>query len=121
MLQYIQKGSDNVYSDLGGKLKLLRTRRGITQGDLAKFLDLSKGQVSNLENGRRNLSLKQLEKICEYFKVDMSYFFLTETTDSCLDLIEKARILFNSNELSNTQKEDLFTSIMKIYLDSKEK
>lgn len=110
-----------MYSDLGGKLKLLRTKRGITQDDLAQFLDLSKGQVSNLENGRRNLSLRQLEKICEFFKVDMSYFFMVETSDSCLDLIEKARILFNSNELSNEEKEDLFTSIMRVYLDSKEK
>ena len=110
-----------MYSDLGGKLKLLRTKRGITQDDLAQFLDLSKGQVSNLENGRRNLSLRQLEKICEFFKVDMSYFFLVETSDSCLDLIEKARILFNSNELSSEEKEDLFTSIMRVYLDSKEK
>lgn len=110
-----------MYSNLGGKLKLLRTKRGITQDDLAQFLDLSKGQVSNLENGRRNLSLRQLEKICEFFKVDMSYFFMVETSDSCLDLIEKARILFNSNELSNEEKEDLFTSIMRVYLDSKEK
>ena len=110
-----------MYSDLGGKLKLLRTKRGITQDDLAQFLDLSKGQVSNLENGRRNLSLRQLEKICEFFKVDMSCFFMVETSDSCLDLIEKARILFNSNELSSEEKEDLFTSIMRVYLDSKEK
>ena len=110
-----------MYSDLGGKLKLLRTKRGITQDNLAQFLDLSKGQVSNLENGRRNLSLRQLEKICEFFKVDMSYFFMVETSDSCLDLIEKARILFNSNELSSEEKEDLFTSIMRVYLDSKEK
>ena len=110
-----------MYSDLGGKLKLLRTKRGITQDDLAQFLDLSKGQVSNLENGRRNLSLRQLEKICEFFKVDMSYFFMVKTSDSCLDLIEKARILFNSNELSSEEKEDLFTSIMRVYLDSKEK
>ena len=110
-----------MYSDLGGKLKLLRIKRGITQDDLAQFLDLSKGQVSNLENGRRNLSLRQLEKICEFFKVDMSYFFMVETSDSCLDLIEKARILFNSNELSSEEKEDLFTSIMRVYLDSKEK
>ena len=110
-----------MYSNLGGKLKLLRIKRGITQDDLAQFLDLSKGQVSNLENGRRNLSLRQLEKICEFFKVDMSYFFMVETSDSCLDLIEKARILFNSNELSSEAKEDLFTSIMRVYLDSKEK
>ena len=110
-----------MYSDLGVKVKTLRIKRGITQDDLAQFLDLSKGQVSNLENGRRNLSLRQLEKICEFFKVDMSYFFMVETSDSCLDLIEKARILFNSNELSNEEKEDLFTSIMRVYLDSKEK
>lgn len=110
-----------MYLNLGEKLKLLRTRRGITQGDLAQVLNLSKGQVSNLERGRRNLSLKQLEKICEFFKVDMSYFFIVETTDSCLDLIEKAKVLFDSKELTNAQKDDLFTSIMKIYLDSKEK
>ena len=66
------------------------------------------------------LSVKQLEKLCEYFKVDMTYFIMTETTDSCLDLIEKAKLLFSSKELSNAQKEELFTSIMKIYLDSKE-
>ena len=51
----------------------------------------------------------------------MSYFFIVETTDSCLDLIEKAKVLFDSKELTNAQKDDLFTSIMKIYLDSKEK
>ena len=105
---------------LGEKVKLLRNRRGLKQDDLGKVLELSRGQISNLESGKRILSLKQLEKLCEYFKVDMSYFLMTATTDSCLDLIEKAKILFESNELTNNQKEDLFTSIMKIYLDSKE-
>ena len=50
----------------------------------------------------------------------MSYFLMSETTDSCLDLIEKAKLLFESKELTNIQKEDLFTSIMKIYINSKE-
>lgn len=110
-----------MYSDLGEKVKLLRKRRGLKQDDLAKVLDLSRSQISNLEKGRRNLSLKQLEKLCECFKVDMSYFLMSETTDSCLDLIEKAKVLFESKELTNIQKDDLFTSIMKIYLDSKDK
>lgn len=109
-----------MYSELGEKVKLLKKRRCLKQDDLARVLELSRGQISNLEKGRRNLSLKQLEKLCEYFKVDMSYFLLTETTDSCLELIDKAKVLFGSKELTNTQKEDLFTSIMKIYLDSKE-
>ena len=110
-----------MYSDLGEKVKLLRTRRGLKQVELARILKLSKGQVSNLESGKRNLTLQQLEKLCKYFKVDMSYFLMTETTDSCLDLIEKAKVLFESRELTNNQKEDLFTSIMRIYLDSKDK
>ena len=38
------------------------------------------------------------------------------TTDSCLDLIEKARVLFESKELTSEQKDDLFISIMKINL-----
>lgn len=114
------KGDYNMYSELGEKVKLIRKRRCLNQDDLAEVLKLSRSQISNLESGRRNLSVKQLEKLCEYFKVDMSYFLMSETTDSCLDLVEKAKLLFESKELTNIQKEDLFTSIMKIYLDSRE-
>lgn len=110
-----------MYSELGNKVKLLRKRRGLKQDDLAEVLELSRGQISNLESGRRNLSLKQLEKLCDYFKVDISYFLMSIKADACLDLIEKARVLFESKELTSEQKEDLFTSIMKIYLDSKDK
>lgn len=110
-----------MYSELGEKIKLLRKRRNLRQGDLASVLGISRGQISNLEKGRRNLSLKQLEKLCEYFQIDMSYFLMSETTDSCIELIDKAKLLFESKELTNEQKDDLFTSIMKIYLDSKEK
>lgn len=114
------KGDCKVYNDLGKKLKTLRKRRNIRQDDLAEFLNLSKSQISNLESGRRNLSLSQLEKLCDYFKIDMSYFIMEETTDSCLELIEKAKILFESENLTNTQKENLFTSITKVYIESKE-
>ena len=34
-----------MYSDLGEKVKLLRTRRGLKQVELARILKLSKGQV----------------------------------------------------------------------------
>lgn len=108
-------------SELGEKIKLLRKRRNLRQDDLATVLDLSRGQISNLEKGRRNLSLKQLEKLCEYFQIDMSYFLMSKTTDSCIDLIDKAKLLFESKELTSEQKDDVFTSIMKIYLDAKDK
>ena len=105
--------------NLGEKVKLLRKRRNLKQEDLANLLNLSRAQISNLEKGKRNFSLNQLEKICEFFNVEMSYFIMAETTDSCMDLIEKAKLLFESKKLTNIQKEDLFASIMKIYLDAK--
>ena len=110
-----------MYSGLGDKVKQLRKRRGLKQADLAEVLELSRAQISNLESGHRNISLKQLEKLCHYFEVDISYFIMSITPHSYLDLIEKARVLFNSKELTSEQKENLFTSIMKIYLDSKDK
>ena len=106
--------------NLGEKVKLLRKRRNLKQEDLANLLNLSRAQISNLEKGKRNFRLNQLEKICEFFNVEMSYFIMAETTDSCMDLIEKAKLLFESKKLTNIQKEDLFASIMKIYLDAKD-
>lgn len=107
-------------TDLGDKVKILRKNNGVKQDELAKILELSKGQMCNLENGKRNLSLVQLEKICKYFDVDLSYFFLLENDDSCLNIINKVKLLFESKELSQRQKDDFFLSIMKVYLDSKE-
>lgn len=107
--------------DIGEKVKLIRKSRGLKQDELAKVLNLSKSQVSNLEKGRRNFSLKQLETMCEYFKIDMSYFIMAETTDECIELIDKAKVLFASQRLSREQKDDLFASIMRLYLDSKDK
>lgn len=56
-----------MYHDLGEKVKQLRKRKRLIQDDLGLILCLSKSQVSNLESRRRNLTLKQLEKLCDYF------------------------------------------------------
>ena len=107
----------NMYSELGDKVKLLRKILGLKQDDLDEVLQLSKGQISKLESKRRNLSLKQLEKLCNYFKVDISYFFMSTTTDVCLDLIEKARALFEIKDLTSDHKKDLFTFIEKNFVN----
>ena len=72
-------------NNFGEKIKILRTRKKLKQDDIASVLNLSRAQISNLEAGRRNVTLKQLEKLCEYFKVDITYFMLSENTDECLD------------------------------------
>lgn len=105
--------------ELGVKVKILRKNNGVKQEVLAKFFGLSKGQMCNLESGKRNFSLGQLEKIYEYFNIDLSYFFLLENNDSCLNIVSKVKLLFESNELTQSEKDEFFLAIMKAYLESK--
>lgn len=48
---------------LGNNLKRIRTQKGITQGDIAKSLGVSRGFVSNLENGKTNPTLATITRL----------------------------------------------------------
>ena len=63
--------------DLGIKIKKLRNEKGISQNKLAKELGVSDSFISRLENNDVDPSLKTLNKIVEYFKVELAYL-LTE-------------------------------------------
>lgn len=54
-------------------LKQLRKNFNLTQADLAKKLDLSFQQISNLENGRRNLTLEQTLLLNQKFGVSVDW------------------------------------------------
>lgn len=45
-------------SDLGAKVKKLRIAHGLTQEDVAKALDVTPGYISNVENGRNLMTLR---------------------------------------------------------------
>jgi len=47
----------------GENIKRIRTKKGMTQGDIVRALDLDRGYVSSLENGKRNPTLAMIEKI----------------------------------------------------------
>jgi transcriptional regulator with XRE-family HTH domain len=105
--------------NLGQRIKELRKSRHLKQDDLAIVLGLSRSQISNLEHGRRSLNLKQLEKLCSYFKVDMEYFGISPTAEESISLIERAKLLFESNEVPKDAKEELYLALMQMYLNSK--
>lgn len=105
--------------ELGKRIKELRKSRNLKQDDLALELNISRGQISNLENGRRSLSIKQLEKLCTLFKVDMSFFGINPDTQETIELLERARLIFESDDVPTNDKEELYNQLMKIYLKSK--
>lgn len=108
------------YMNLGTRIKELRKSRDLKQDDLAEILELSRGQISNLEHNRRSLSLKQLEKLCTFFKVDMEYFGIKPDAKETISLLERAKLIFESEEVPVEEKDQLYRDLMKLYLKSKE-
>jgi transcriptional regulator with XRE-family HTH domain len=69
---------------IGDKIKGLRSQRNISQEALAKALFFSNRTISNWEQGLREVSLENLKKIAEYFKVDITYFTSPGPTEPAL-------------------------------------
>jgi len=50
----------------------LRKRRGWTQAEMAAYLGVDRGYISNIENGRRNVTLEMLWALARGFGMTMS-------------------------------------------------
>lgn len=57
----------------GQRLLLLRKQRGRTQADVAKLLEVTPTQVSDLEGGKTGTTLPRLCLLCDYFNVSADY------------------------------------------------
>lgn len=53
----------NEAKKLGDNLKRIRTEKGLSQTDIAKSLGVSRGFVSNIENGKRNPTLSTITRL----------------------------------------------------------
>ena len=61
-----------ILEKFGKKIKYLRLRLGISQEELAFRCSLHRNYVSDAERGRRNVSLKALEKFASGFDITVS-------------------------------------------------
>lgn len=57
----------------GSRLKELRENKGLTQGDLGKIVNLTKGNISKYENDTVEANNETLKKLADYFKVSIDY------------------------------------------------
>ena len=60
-------------ANFGSILKDLRTSRGITQGELATMLEVSRSTVGMYETGGREPDFETMEAIADIFNVDLDY------------------------------------------------
>lgn len=104
--------------NIGKKLKELRLSRGWKQTDVAGKVGLSRPAISNIESGKRALTLSTLQRFCEVYNIDISYFGIsTDSYDEAVDLVTRIEALFN--DLSDSEKDELYRTIMKLYLSAR--
>jgi DNA-binding XRE family transcriptional regulator len=68
--------SEEVFPDGSPAMALrgLRGKEDITQAELAARLGISQNMVSDMESGKRNISLKMAKRIGEEFKIPYKCF-----------------------------------------------
>jgi transcriptional regulator with XRE-family HTH domain len=60
---------------IGERIKELRSRQGISQESLAHLANLDRTYVNSVENGKRNISIENIEKIAKALKISIKDFF----------------------------------------------
>lgn len=113
--------------EIGDRVRHLRKSRGITQDELGVVLGdktsgkpLSRGQISNLETGKRNFNIHQIKALADFFKVSIETLGFESEEIETVDLLERAKLIFENNNVPMDEKQDLYESIMKLYLSAKE-
>lgn len=113
--------------EIGERVRQIRKARGITQDELGVVLGdrtagkpLSRGQVSNLETGKRNFNIHQIKILADYFNVSIETLGFESNEIETVDLLERAKLIFENDNVPMDEKQDLYESIMKLYLSAKD-
>lgn len=64
-----------IKSKIGNRIKELREIKRMSQKDLAYSADLDRSYIASVENGKRNISIVNIEKIAVALDVRLKDFF----------------------------------------------
>lgn len=70
-----------IQSKIGNRIKELRGIKQISQKNLAYDSDLDRSYIASVESGKRNISIKNIEKIATALGVSLKEFFKNELFD----------------------------------------
>lgn len=115
----LHKSFDTI--EVGKRIKQLRKARSLKQDDLSEVLGgLSRPQISNLECGRRNISLHQAKALADFFGVSLETLGLKTDEVETTDLLERAKLIFENENVPLEEKQELYEEVMKLYISAKE-
>lgn len=64
-----------IKSQVGNRIKEIREQNGVSQKDLAYTADLNRSYIASVENGKRNISIVNLDKIAKALRMSLGELF----------------------------------------------
>jgi transcriptional regulator with XRE-family HTH domain len=80
----------------GHALRLIRQFHDVQQGKLADDINISNSYLSEIESGKKEVTLELLKKYSDYFKIPMSSLMLFSEKLEDNSIAEKFRVKFAS-------------------------
>jgi transcriptional regulator with XRE-family HTH domain len=71
-----------IKAKIGIRIKELREIKNMSQKDLSYSSDLDRSYIASVENGKRNISIVNIEKIAKALDVSLKDFFNNDKFDN---------------------------------------
>ena len=84
----VARVDDDRLRDLfAANMRIIRIRRGLSQEELADLCDLDRTYVSSVERKKRNISIRNIQRIADALRADVRLFFTTDLGPDQFDAI----------------------------------
>src|SRR5258708_753481 len=90
-------------NDLARRLRTAREHAGLSQGQVAKLLDMHRPTISEIEAGRRKVSSDELSHFAKLYEVSIAWLLGTKDDDRDID----ERVKLAARDLTKLKPEDL--------------
>lgn len=95
--------------DIASRLRAARENAGLSQGQVAKMINLHRPSISEMEAGNRKVSADELSRLADIYDVKVSWVLghspeRAETTDPKLQLAAREISKLQPNELDRLLK-----------------
>jgi len=89
---------------VANRLALARKQAGLSQGQVAKILDLHRPTISEIEAGRRNVTVPELAKFADIYAVAVDWLACNDAGEPD---VNRDKVLLAARELAKIAPEDL--------------
>lgn len=94
---------DSARAAIAARLRAAREQAGLSQGQVAKLLDVQRPTISEIEAGRRKVSAEELARLSDIYHVSMSWITKDEPeiADPSVELAAKELAKLKKGDLEN--------------------